>query len=53
MQAIPMTILDKIKCVGNGNPLDPQICAANGSSYYQPDAWTIFLQSSNIKVSTI
>ncbi len=53
MQKLPMSLIDKIDCVGDfsgSGKTKNRICAASGTSYFQKDSWTIFLTSSAIKV---
>jgi hypothetical protein len=50
MQKLPDDIVDKIDCAGiKEEKSGPRICAASGSSFFQKDSWTIFLDSSVIK----
>lgn len=53
MQKLPLSIIDKIDCVGTVMPSHPsnRICAASGTSYFMKDSWTIFLESSYIQVN--
>ena len=50
MQSIPENIVNKIDCVGTNDRRGPRICAATGTSYYQRDSWSVFLNPSYIKV---
>ena len=47
-----MDIIDKIDCAGvaAAKRKGPRICAASGSSYFQKDSWTIFLNSPALKL---
>ena len=51
MQKIPPEIVDKIDCAGIGDNkrAGPRICAATGSSFFQNDSWTIFLDTSSLR----
>ena len=53
LQNIPNNIINKIDCVGTVDKKGARICAATGTSYYQKDSWTIFLNPSFIKVCCI
>jgi hypothetical protein len=52
LQSIPESIINKIDCVGTIDRRGPRICAATGTSYFQRDSWSIFLNPSYIKVSS-
>ncbi len=54
MQKLPEDLINKIDCAGEqGNEKGPRICAATGSSYFQPGTWSIFLYPSAMKVNII
>ena len=53
LQSIPIGIINKIDCVGTVDKKGVRICAATGTSYYQKDSWSIFLNPSYIKVKNL